>query len=100
MALQLSWNESCCARLTQHVAEPPGLCERCLSAEPGQRVVPAPLVAARRVGAVAQLLDEALFEHAPDGAVERARAETDPAVGPRGHVLHDGVAVAVAVRKR
>ena len=70
-----------------------------VAAELREAVVPAALVVALRVGAVAQLFDQALLEHAPDGAVERAGAQPDLAVGPRGHVLHDRVAVALAVRQ-
>ena len=39
----------------------------------------------------------ALFEHASDRPVQRARAQLERAVRSRGDVLHDGVAVAVLV---
>ena len=70
---------------------------RAAEAEAGERVIPAPLVGARRVGALAELLDQAVLEHAADGAVERAGAEFQRAVGAIGDVLHDRVAVAIAI---
>ena len=61
------------------------------------RVVAAPLVGAGRIGALAQLLDQALLQHPPHGAVERAGAEAHLAVGALADVLHDRVAVPLLV---
>jgi hypothetical protein len=41
--------------------------------------------------------DEAVFEHALDGAIERAGAEAHGAGGAFGHILDDRVAVPVVV---
>ena len=41
-----------------------------------------------------------LFQHALDGAVQRPGAQFEFAAGARGHVLNDGVAVAVLLGHR
>jgi hypothetical protein len=47
-----------------------------------------------------KFFDQALLQHAADGTVKRAGTECDLAIGTRGDVLHDGVAVAVAIGER
>ena len=54
-------------------------------------VVAAPLVVERGRRPLAALVDQALFQHALDGAIERAGAQLQLAVCPRGDVLHDRV---------
>ena len=69
-------------------------------AERGQAVVAAAFIVQVRVGAFIGFLDHPGFQEALDGAVQGAGAHLDPAAGALGHFLHDGVAVAFAVRQR
>ena len=64
-----------------------------------QTVVPAPLVVIGRVGTGPQFLDQTLLEHPADCAVQGAGTEADFALRAHGHILHDRVAVAVAIRQ-
>src|SRR5580658_888157 len=66
----------------------------------GEAIVAAALVVVFGVWALFQFFDEALFEESFNGAVERARAETNLAARAFGDFLHDGIAVAVAVGER
>lgn len=69
-------------------------------AQPGQPVVPAPLVIQRRVGSFFGLFDKALIEHPLDRPVQRPRTHPHRSAAQLGDVAHDGVAVLLAVRQR
>src|SRR5688572_28605099 len=97
---ELSRNELRRARVLEHAAEAPRLRHRDVPTELRQPVVPPPLVAAVGIRTISQFLDEPLLQHAADGGVERARALHHLALGARSDVLHDRIAVAVAVGQR
>ena len=61
----------------------------------GDAVIAAALVVQFRRGALLGFDEQSLFEHALDGAVQRAGAQLELAVRARGHILNDGVAVPV-----
>ena len=63
-------------------------------------VVAPPLVVERRIGPLVGFLEQAAREHPLDGAVERARAHADRAVGDALDLLHDGVAMPILVGQR
>ena len=88
------------SRLSNQGVEARDLCGCDAAAEAGEAVVAPALVGARAIGTLRQLFDQALLEHPADGTVERAGAQPDLAVGPGGDVLHDGVAVTIAIRER
>lgn len=66
----------------------------------GDAVIAAALIIVIGIGPLAELLNEAGFEQAFDGAIELAWAELNFAGGALGDFLHDGVAVAFAFGKR
>jgi hypothetical protein len=49
------------------------------------------------IGTLFEFINEAGFEKAFDGAIERAGAELNFAGGALGDFLHDGIAVAIAI---
>ena len=63
----------------------------------GDPVIPAALVVRFRGDTSLTLLDERGAQHPLDGAVERARQQSDLAVCPALDLLHDGVAVALLI---
>ena len=69
-------------------------------AEVGEAVVAAALVVELGVGALGDLLEQALVDHALDRAVERARAHRHRAAEKVLDVAHDGVAVLLAAGQR
>src|SRR5262245_5422176 len=87
----LSRHEAVQPRVMEQRGEPFGFRRGDRTAEPGQPVVPPPLVVAGRTPE--GLLDQAVVEHLADGAVERAGTHPHVAVRPLGDLLHDGVAV-------
>src|SRR5439155_3302258 len=88
------------ARLTNERREPADLLARHFLAARRDAVVAPPGIVLVGMGPVVELLDEAVMEHPLDGAVQRPGAEPQRAAGARGDVLHDGVAVALAVGER
>ena len=91
--IQLARDQAGGPRLTEDIGDTTRFGGRDRAAEGRDRVVAAPLVLALRIGALAQLLDQALLQHPPHGAVERAGAEAHLAVGALADVLHDRVAM-------
>ena len=63
----------------------------------GQAVVAPPLIVIVGVRPLGQLFDQPFVEQPLDRRIERAGAEADGAAGPLVHVLHDRVAVPLAV---
>src|SRR4030095_4808571 len=88
------------ARLLQHRVQALHFGRRDALAEPGEPIVATPFVAAGRIGAFAELLDHPLLEHPANRTVQRAGAQLHLALGPGGDVLHDRVAVAIAIGER
>src|SRR5882724_5065633 len=70
------------------------------AAERRDPVIPAPLVVLLRSGPFASFQDQALLHHPWNGAIQGPRAEFEFATGPGGHILNDGVAVAIGVGDR
>jgi len=66
----------------------------------GETVVAAAFVVVLRIGTLFQFFNEAFFQQALDGAVQRARAEANLSAGSLADFPHDRVAVAVAIGKR
>jgi hypothetical protein len=64
-----------------------------------EAIVAAAFVVVFGIGALFEFFDEALFEEALYGAVERARAEPNLAAGAFSDFLHDGITVAIAIRE-
>src|SRR5262249_37309388 len=87
--------ERLAARELQGLLEPPRFGTGDVGAERGELVPPAAGIAARP-----RLFDQALVEQPLDDAVERSGAEPDDAIGQLPDLVHDGVAVRLAVRKR
>jgi hypothetical protein len=85
------------ARLTQQLREACGFRFRDATAERRDAVVAPPDIVTIRMTPIVDLLDEAIVEHALDRAIERARTHAQLAVRPRADVLHDRVAVPLAV---
>src|SRR5262245_19108833 len=96
-SLRFSWNQPGGARLTQHLLQASRFGGGCVAAETRQPVVASPFVGTFRIGAVAKFLDQSLLEHATDCAVQRAGAQSDLAVGTCDDVLHDRVAMSIAI---
>jgi hypothetical protein len=69
-------------------------------AETSEPIIAPALVGARRVGTFGQFFDQALLEHAADGTVKSSGAQLDLALGPGCDILHDGVAMTVAIGER
>src|SRR5438067_4195485 len=88
------------ARLAHELHETGDLGARGLPAAGRDPVVAPPRIVATGALPLVELLDQPVVEHALEGAVERAGAEAQRAVGARGDLLHDRVAVAVAVGER
>src|SRR5437868_11903407 len=88
------------ARLAHELRETGDLGARGLPAAGRDPVVAPPRIVATGALPLVELLDQPVVEHALEGAVERAGAEAQRAVGARGDVPHDRVAVAVAVGER
>ena len=88
------------ARRVDQVGESAGLAFR--GGEPlgGQTVVAATVVIGLVMEGDGQLLNQAVDEHPLNRAIERAWAETRLAVGEALDVLHDAVAVRLAVSER
>src|ERR1700730_3009921 len=91
------WRESDRARLADEFRETGGLFDGDAAPERRDAVVAAPHVVFVRIGPLVELLYQSVVQQALDRAVERARADAQLPVRARGHVLHDGVAVALAV---
>ena len=71
----------------------------CATSRPNRReaVVSAPLVIVVGIGPFVEFDNQALVEHPLDRSVQGPGAELHRAVGPRGDVLHDGVAMPILV---
>jgi hypothetical protein len=67
------------------------------AAEGRDAIVAAAFVVEFGEGALARFDEEALFEHALDGAIKGAGAEFERAFGAGGDVLDDGVPVTVLI---
>src|SRR5262249_8685004 len=87
------------AGLGEHAGEARGFVDRGGASRTSDAVVAAPRVVLLGIGALIELFDETLAPQPVDGAVERPGTELELALGARRDVLHDGVAVAVAVGK-
>jgi len=61
-------------------------------------IVAPPLVVQFRQRPLARLHDQSLFQHPLDGPIQRSRAQSQFAVGPRFDILYDRVPVAILVR--
>jgi hypothetical protein len=70
---------------------------RNLTSELRDAVVASPFIIERRIGALFRFLNKALIEHALDGTVECAGTKPHLAIGTRGNVLHNAVAVTLTV---
>ena len=84
---------ACCSRVVSRVAS-------AFATDRPNAVIlyTAPLIVLVRTLPVVEFNDETLVEHAPDRAIERARAQLERAVRSRRDVLHDGVTMAILVR--
>jgi hypothetical protein len=51
------------------------------------------------VGALVQFFDQPLLQETANGGVQRTWTKTDLSAGAVGHVLQDGVAMPVSIRK-
>jgi hypothetical protein len=100
MRLQLIRNQACCSGLVQQVLQSPGFSRRDAATELGQSIVAATFIVVFRIRVLPHLLHEPLFEHPPDRAVERAGAQVNLALRPRGDILHDRVTMAIAISQR
>src|ERR1700691_116552 len=87
--------ESPVARHAHELREPACLGPRYGRPERLDAVIPAALVVQIRRGAIAGFHDQALFEHALDGAVKRSCADLELSVGAGGDILDDGIAMPV-----
>jgi len=81
------------------IGKSPGFPLRDLQSLLRQPIVAPPVVVGFVVKGDLQLLDQAVDEHPLDGAIESAWPEPELAAGERLDVLHDAVAVRVAVRQ-
>src|SRR5438094_6967703 len=97
MGLRRLRDEPCGARLAHEPREPGGLFARQLPPARRDAVVAAADVVVAGIGPLVELLDKAVIQQTLDRSVERRGPEPEAAVGPRRDVLHDGVAVALAV---
>src|SRR5262249_21284383 len=93
-------NQAGLARLLEQGAQALGLRGGHAFSKAGQPIVAPAFVGAGGGGAVCQFFDKALFEHAADGAVQRSGAELYLAARASGDILHNRVAMAVAVGQR
>jgi hypothetical protein len=77
-----------------------GFCD--FASQRGEPVISAAFVVIRRIGPIlgAQLENQAVFKHPFDGSIKSSRAEPHAAAGSFSDVLHDAVAVLVAIRQR
>src|SRR5271169_5813754 len=66
----------------------------------GETVIAAALVVVLGIGTLFQFFDQALFQEALDCAVQRAGAEANLSAGSLADLLHDGIAVAIAIGER
>ena len=74
--------------------------DRYRSAQSGQPVVAPPLIVMFRVRPFGQLFDQALLEQPSDRGVQAAWTQPKRTIGALEHVLHDGVAVPIAIGER
>src|SRR6185503_5033693 len=88
------------ARHSHQLRQPPRVLQRRRDPQRRDAVVPPPLVVVFRRRPLAGFDEEALLEHALDGAVERAGGERELAVGPPRDLLDDRVAVEVLLDER
>ena len=89
--------EAARAGKVHEIGEPLGLGSGGLPARRRDAVVPAPFVGVVRVGTVVELDDQPGVEHVPDGSVQRAGSQPDPAPGSLGNSLKHGVSMLVTL---
>ena len=85
----------------EHFVQAARFGNRDVAAETRETVVASPLILARGVRTLSEFFDELLLEHCGGWRCTACRrCKRDLPVGPGANVLHDGVAVSVAVRER
>src|SRR5579859_7340201 len=84
-------------RNIHELGQAPGLSLGDSQAKVGQFVIAAAFVVQIGIGPYARFLDQPIAEHALDRAVERARSHASLALGSRGNLLHNAVAMALTV---
>jgi len=91
-------NEPLCARHFDELGHSPCFSDCDRLAERSDAVVATPFIIELRGRAVARLAQQSLLEHSLNGAVQRACAKAELAVGSLLYILDDRVSVAVFFR--